>query len=418
MALSRTDFGPYSATPPQGAGPFTTPSFTPPANCKLVIGVLGGLNTPANIEDYILSDSEAHTWSKDEQEVATYSGDGGFIQAWSTDIGASPPAMTLTLTHTGTSSHAMSIYVHAYETDTPGASIQIGAAKASGNQTGGTPSLTLPEAPESASHMIAWCSALTSAADGSGSSIEPGASGGFTEIAESYVNNSFMRTQAEGRTGSTSTTVDWAVTANNTAPFNQRLMVAVEVEEVVSGNVLTVDPGTVAVTGQAAGLLASRRMSVTPASVALSAQNVTLTYSGATIVGGRPTLFGVNLSKIMASAMGPGLLAATLIRKTQGTRAPGSLTAGRNNGDSSDSYSCRGFVDEYRQRHKGAASGGREPSLIQEGDRKITLLGGTLPDNIDPRPGDKITIEGATYTVIGPVKRDPAAATFECQGRP
>ncbi len=125
---------------------------------------------------------------------------------------------------------------------------------------------------------------------------------------------------------------------------------------------------------------------------------------------GRPSLFGVPIAKVLASAMGAGLLPATLIRKTAGTRTPGALTGGQNDGDTTATYSCRGFIDSYSQRH---AKG----SLIQEGDRKITLLGGTLPDTIDPQPGDQITIEGGTYTIVGPVDRDPAAATFECQGR-
>lgn len=418
MTISRTDFGPYSATPPQGTGPFTTASFTPPANSKLVVAVMGGLDTPANINNYVLTDSLGHTWAKEEQAVVTFSGDGGFMQVWSTDIGASPAAMTLTLTHTGTNSYAMSVYASAFETSLPGGSMAIGGATISGSQTGATPALTLPEAPETSSYLMAWATAITSTANGSGSSIGPGASGGFTEAVEDYVNNSFLRTQSQFRTGSDSTVVDWAVTASTTAPFNQRLMAAIEIEEIPGDQyILDAEAGSLALTGQAVTLRAHRKLTAEASSLAISGQSVTLTYSGETIVGGRPILFGVNLSKIMAQAMGSKLLTATLIRKTQGTRSAGSLTAGRNTGDSTDSYACKGFTDEYSQRHQGSARGREDRTLTQEGDRKITLLGGTLPDNIDPRPGDKITIEGATYTVIGPVKRDPAAATFECRGR-
>jgi len=132
---------------------------------------------------------------------------------------------------------------------------------------------------------------------------------------------------------------------------------------------------------------------------------------------GRPNIFGANIAAQIAKGLGPLMLPATLIKKTAGTRGAGVLTEGRNVGDSTTSYACKGFVDEYKQSHLGAGAGREGATLIQEGDRKITLLGGTLPDAIDPAPGDLITIEGETYTIAGPVKRDPAAATFECQGR-
>ncbi len=418
MALSRTDFGPYQATPPQGTGPFTTSSLTPPASSKLYVKVAGGIGTPANINDYVLSDSAGNVYTKEEQAVITLTGDGSFLQVWSTDIGPSPVAMTLTITHTGNSSHAMYIEAHAFETDQPGATIETGT-KVSGSQTGSAVSRTLPQAPLASSVVMAWAAAITANADGSGSSIVPGGSGGFTGIAQAYANNSFMRTQSQFRNSDTGTTVDWTVTANNTPPFDQRLMAAVEVQEILDDGefVFPADPFSLALAVQAVTLKVSRRIDAEPLVLSIQPQNVTITYSGIEVVGGRPNLFGANIAATLAAAMGPLMLSATLIRKTAGARAPGDLTGGRNTGAQTDSYSCRGFVDEYNQRHIGAARGREDRTLIQAGDRKITLFGGTLPTAIDPRPGDLIRIEGATYTIVGPVKRDPAGATFECQGR-
>jgi hypothetical protein len=126
---------------------------------------------------------------------------------------------------------------------------------------------------------------------------------------------------------------------------------------------------------------------------------------------GRPNLFGANIAGAILSALGPGVLDATLVRRTAGTRPVGQVTAGLTSGETQVSYPCKGFIDEWGKFRT-------EASLTEENDRKILLLGASLPDDIDPRPGDLITIEARTYTIIGPVDRDPAGATFTCRGRP
>lgn len=120
------------------------------------------------------------------------------------------------------------------------------------------------------------------------------------------------------------------------------------------------------------------------------------------------SLFGVPIASIIANAVGPGVLPATLVKKAAGTRTTGALSAGTN--PTSTSYACRGFIDDYSAF---AVSAG----MVQMQDKRITLLGATISNGtVAPAPGDDVTIEGATYAVVR-VKRDPAGATFELQSR-
>lgn len=119
-------------------------------------------------------------------------------------------------------------------------------------------------------------------------------------------------------------------------------------------------------------------------------------------------IFGVDLAKIIGDAIGPGVLAATLIKKTPGTRTSLSQSAGTN--PTSTSYSCRGFVESYSHRELSLG-------LAKEQDKKVTLLGATISGGtVYPVPGDQVTIEGATYDVVA-VARDPAGAVYECRSR-
>jgi len=122
-----------------------------------------------------------------------------------------------------------------------------------------------------------------------------------------------------------------------------------------------------------------------------------------------PMIFGVDIAGILATQMGPLLLPATLrVFSTAQTRVDGDLTAGTVK-IATVSTAARGFVETYDTKDQGAGS------IVQVGDRKISLLGATLGGMI-PVPGDEIDIEGDTYTVVD-VQRDPAAAMFTCQSR-
>lgn len=114
-------------------------------------------------------------------------------------------------------------------------------------------------------------------------------------------------------------------------------------------------------------------------------------------------LFGIDIAKIVADNIGPGVLSAVLTVVTPGTRTPGQLTGGTN--PTTATYACKGFIDSKAQRN-------RDGQLVSDGTEKVLLIGNTIASGtVSPSIGDKVTIEGATYT-IEVVDRDPAGATF------
>lgn len=118
-------------------------------------------------------------------------------------------------------------------------------------------------------------------------------------------------------------------------------------------------------------------------------------------------LFGVNISGIINSAIGPGVLDATLLKRTPGSRTPGDVTSGTNPTEAP--FAAKGFTDDYTDRQIDGTN-------VLIGDRKITLLGDSIAGLTIPEPGDRVTIEGQTWTIVD-VDRDPDAATYECQSR-
>lgn len=100
--------------------------------------------------------------------------------------------------------------------------------------------------------------------------------------------------------------------------------------------------------------------------------------------------------------------AATLIKVTAGTRTPGAISAGTN--PTTVSHACEGIVRVFD-------ADLIDGTLIRVEDRRISLLIATLPVGVEPKPGDKITIQGATYVVLAGVDRDPASFMFTCHGR-
>lgn len=117
-------------------------------------------------------------------------------------------------------------------------------------------------------------------------------------------------------------------------------------------------------------------------------------------------LFGANISGILAKALGPSFLAATLTKVTPGTRGS-DLTAGTQ--PTSTGYAAKGIVSDYTLREIDGTS-------VLTQDKKILLLGDTIASGQVPSVGDRVTIEGKSYRVIN-VTRDPDAATYTCQGR-
>ena len=119
-------------------------------------------------------------------------------------------------------------------------------------------------------------------------------------------------------------------------------------------------------------------------------------------------LFGVDIAGIIKREIGPGVLPAQLIKITQAPR--NSANPSKKVAPIEVRHKCKGIVGNYRDTVRGG-------SLVRAGDRKITLIAGFLAEGVVPEPQDQIFIEGDTYTIVGPVNRDPAGATYTCQVR-
>ena len=119
-------------------------------------------------------------------------------------------------------------------------------------------------------------------------------------------------------------------------------------------------------------------------------------------------LLGVNMAAEIAKGFKGLLLPGTLTKSTPGTRSTTDITGGTNPTEAV--FTFEGFVEDYSD--KTIAE-----TLIQEGDRKISILRGSLSDTTQiPEPHDALSIESEAYEVIR-VMRDPAGAIFECQSR-
>lgn len=120
-----------------------------------------------------------------------------------------------------------------------------------------------------------------------------------------------------------------------------------------------------------------------------------------------PDLFGLDIAGLINDSItaAGGVLDATLTKSTAGTRTPGSLTAGTNPTDAVTSG--KGFMDSLGRLEPG--------EVVQDATNLVTLIGKSFSNGAAvPEEGDLVAIEGGTYTILR-VKRDPAAAVYECQ---
>jgi hypothetical protein len=99
---------------------------------------------------------------------------------------------------------------------------------------------------------------------------------------------------------------------------------------------------------------------------------------------------------------------ATLTKYTPGARTPGALNAGTNT--TSVTYDCEGIVEAFE-------TGMIDGTTVRREDRKISLRIATLPTDIEPKPNDRIAIDGTTYVVVSTDGRDAAKFNFVCHGR-
>lgn len=116
-------------------------------------------------------------------------------------------------------------------------------------------------------------------------------------------------------------------------------------------------------------------------------------------------LFGVDISGLINTHVGSGVLDAVLVKSTAATRTSGQLTGGLN--PTTTSYACKGFIDKQAKKDI-------DGTLVSDGMVTIVLIGDSINGGATvPDHSDRITIEGTTYT-IELIDRDPAAATYTC----
>ena len=118
--------------------------------------------------------------------------------------------------------------------------------------------------------------------------------------------------------------------------------------------------------------------------------------------------FGVDIAAEIKSALDPGIPSITLVSRTVGTPSATDLTAGATITETS--YTCQGFLDFFDAKRFGGTT-------IEQGSRVVVIIGDTLPSGVLPKPEDRIIAEGDTLHVVGPIVRDPAAATYTCEVR-
>lgn len=119
-------------------------------------------------------------------------------------------------------------------------------------------------------------------------------------------------------------------------------------------------------------------------------------------------LFGVDIAGIIADAMADGLPTCTIERDVRGARQAGNLTGGR--ASAKHSFDCTGFWEDFT----GGAPAG---VVVEANDRKLILIGDTIPAGEQPQRNDAATVNeddgpvGPLY-IVKLLARDPAAATY------
>ena len=119
-----------------------------------------------------------------------------------------------------------------------------------------------------------------------------------------------------------------------------------------------------------------------------------------------PNIFGEDIAGLLNTELGPLLFNVTLRRLILGKRRSTNLTEKK---QSTQDVVGRGFVSDYKAYLI-------DGTIIQRGDRMVTILGASLPSGVIPRANNKTIIENETKTIIH-VDRDPAGATYKCQVR-
>lgn len=119
-----------------------------------------------------------------------------------------------------------------------------------------------------------------------------------------------------------------------------------------------------------------------------------------------PTAF----ARKIAAAARPilGWRRMTLVRMTPGIRMPGAVSGGTN--PTTTSHACRG---RFGTRNRSVVTSAGISRVV---DQVISILGATLPDDAEPRAGDRVTVGGVTYAITadGATNPDGLGAVWDC----
>lgn len=229
MALTSTQRIASTSGGAFGTGAYTSGAFTPSNSSRLVVWGWAIQEADGGMRgtDLVISDSLGGSWTPHVLTTASPAWSYG-IGAWSRAI-TTGASMTVSI-DTDASNFDMEFYrleIHDYTTNVGGASVGIGATALGSDADGdGAASITLSGAPATSSIVIGAC--LTGLGSASGT-ITQGS--GFTERLEAVM-ASWAVCQSQSRTGSTSTTVDWADVLATGTGFGGATLGALEITEV------------------------------------------------------------------------------------------------------------------------------------------------------------------------------------------
>lgn len=206
-----------SATGP-GTGTYTSASFTPSANSLLVVAAHGqhssGSSDPST--DFAISNTGGLTFTAQVNTGDAVPWSHG-ARIWTAPVGGSPAAMTVSVGTGGLRNMAMlaiaAVDFTGYDTSTP-----VGAVGSVNTTTGGVMTVTLGASPAAVS-MVFGCACVLNG----GSSVTPGS--GCTELFDTFDAGVPNIIEGQTRTGSTSTSFEWTISAPEKA-----LGVAIEVK--------------------------------------------------------------------------------------------------------------------------------------------------------------------------------------------
>lgn len=124
-------------------------------------------------------------------------------------------------------------------------------------------------------------------------------------------------------------------------------------------------------------------------------------------------LFGIDIAGIIGDNISDDdVMPATLKRRVEGESNEEDLTAPPS--DTFPEFPCRGYTESI-------SINDRTTSNVLEDDRKISIIGASLPTGVVPTQGDILVIQDdgvdVVFQVLGLINRDPAGAIYSIHAR-